>query len=391
MANALHPLLNVRPQWRALRSGADALGLQPRELLHAGPPLADPRRPPHTLASSVVITCLHEGWAASEAEAEGLLHRGALSLMPAQDRGCVTPLAALVSAGTPLFEVGDAAGNTLPCFAPVGALRGADTRMGWRDPALRARLQHRDSVVVPALSALVTQHRPLALWPLAAVGLAAGDDLHGSTAHANRALVEALWQRAAPQALTDDIEATPLFFLTLWMAACALMLRAAEGRAPATLVTRAGGNGERFAIALAGRPGQWTSCDAAPPSGPRLAGVAPDVAIEGAIGDSAVIDMLGLGGQRLARSPELMAAFRDHSIVVGDLTDTARLGLMQHAHPLLADGWPLGLDARDIVKHAQSPHVMLAMLARDGRAGLCGRGIYRPPLELFERALQDAA
>jgi hypothetical protein len=30
---------------------------------------------------------------------------------------------------------------------------------------------------------------------------------------------------------------------------------------------------------------------------------------------------------------------------------------------------------------------MLGMLASDGRHGLCGRGIYRPPLHLFEELL----
>lgn len=390
MTNALHPLLAVRPQLRALRTGADALGLGPHELLHAGPPLADPCRPPRTLASSVVMTCLHEGWAASEAEAEALLAAGALHLSPAQDRRCVTPLAAVVAAGTPLFEIGDAAGGGPACFAPVGAVRGADTRMGWRDPALPARLRHRDEMVAPQLREMIEKHGPLALWPLAAAGLAAGDDLHGSTAHANVALVDALRHRTASPELIEDIVATPLFFLTLWMAACALMLRAAEGTAPATLVTRAGGNGERFAIALAGRPGSWTACEAAPPTGPRLPAVAASVAIEGAIGDSAVIDMLGLGGQRLGRSPELLAAFRDHAGAVGETSTLPMPALLAQAHPLLADGWPLGLDARSVIECQQAPRVMLAMLARDGLAGLCGRGIYRPPLALFERALHDA-
>jgi hypothetical protein len=38
-----------------------------------------------------------------------------------------------------------------------------------------------------------------------------------------------------------------------------------------------------------------------------------------------------------------------------------------------------------------SPLVMLAMLAEDGRGGVVGRGIYQPPVELFERALRAGA
>jgi hypothetical protein len=383
-----HPLLSLRPQLRAIRSGADALGLGPRELLHAGPPLRDPCRPPHTLASSVVMTCLLEGWASTESEAEALLHQGALTLTPAQDRACVTPLAAVVSAGTPLFEVGDAAGPNA-CWAPVGAVRGADTRMGWRDATLPARLRHRDVVTAPALQALLQGSGPIDLWPLAVQGLAAGDDLHASTAHANQALVSLL-RAGATADLADDVAATPLFFLTLWMAASAWLLRSAERGGPATCVTRAGGNGERFAIALAASPAEWLAVDATPPTGPRLPGVNADLPIEGAIGDSAVIDMLGLGGQRLAQSPDLLAIFGQRPECNGGFQNGPSQRLMTAAHPLLPDHWPLALDAARVVEYQQTPRVMLAMLARDGRAGLCGRGIYRPPLSLFENALSNA-
>jgi hypothetical protein len=381
-------LTDATPQLGAIRTGAQALGLGQYELLHAGPPLADPCQPPQTLVSSVVMTCLHEGWAATEPEAEGLLRKGWLTLSPAQDRGCVTPLAAVVSASTPLFAVHDANRTGGPnCWAPVGAVRGADTRMGWRDPGLLARLRYRDDVVAPALQALIDRHGAVPLWPLAVAGLAQGDDLHGSTAHANVAWAEALRQRGAPAALVDDVLATPLFFLTLWMAAAACLLRAAEGCAPTSLVTRAGGNGQQFGVSLAGQAGRWTGCDAGPPAGPLLPQADPALAIEGAIGDSAVIDMLGLGGQRLGQSPSLLALFADQAQMATDLQQAPPQRLLIAPHPLLPDAWPLGLDAARVVALQQPPRVMLAMLARDGRAGLCGRGQYRPPVDLFQRAL----
>lgn len=371
MHDGLDALTAARPELVAVRTAAQALGLGLRELLHAGPPLADPCRPPHTLASSIVMTCLHEGWAADEAAAEALLHRGALRLSPAQDRGCVTPLAAVVAAGTPLLEVHDGQGGPLRSWAPLSAVRGADTRMGNRSPALLERLQHRDTVVVPALQQALAAHGPLPLWPLAVQGLMAGDDLHASTAHANQALVAALSARGAGT-LAEDVAATPLFFLTLWMAASALLLRLAEAGGPPGLITRGGGNGERFAIALAGRPGQWSWIDATPPVGPRLPGVADSVTIEGAVGDSAVIDLLGLGGQRLAAA-------------------TSEAIELCSPHPLLPNGWRLGLDVHQVLTQARSPQVRLAMLARDGRAGLCGRGVYCPPLVLFEQAVHGLA
>lgn len=385
VAEALQALIGVRPALHAIASARDAIGLPPRTLLHAGPPLRDPARPPAPLRSAIVATCLHEGWAEDAAEAEALLGTGALVLQPAQPHGCVTPLVGVISSGMPLFEVRDAAGGAVCVFAPVSAVRGGDTRMGGGDPALPARLRQRDDEIAPALARALRRTGPIALWPLAAHGMAQGDDLHSRTGAANEALAARL--RAGGEAeLAGHVAATPLFFLTLWMAATALILRAAEGGDRPTLVTRGGGNGERFGIALAGAPAEWICCEATPPRGPRLPHVAPDQAVLGAAGDSAVIDLLGLGGMRLAQAPEPMAVFAPF-IEAGELC--AASGLLLAPQPLLADRWPLGLDAHDIVRSGTAPIVMLAMLARDG-SGLIGRGLWRPPLALFERALSGA-
>jgi hypothetical protein len=383
---ALQALVGTRPALHGILSAREAIGLPPGTLLHAGPPLLDPTRPPAPLRSAIVATCLHEGWAGDDAEAQALLDAGALVLQPAQQQGCVTPLVAVISSRTPLFEVRDDGGGTRRQFAPVSAVRGSDARMGSRDASLPARLRQRDDEIAPALAGSLRRGGPIALWPLAAQGLAQGDDLHSRTAAANDALATQLRARDEPT-LADHVRATPLFFLTLWMAAAALILRSAEGGDQPTLVTRAGGNGERFGIALASAPAHWICCEATPPQGPRLAHVAPGTDVLGAAGDSAVIDLLGLGGMRLAHAPEPMAVFAPF-VAADDLR--AATGLLLAPQPVLADQWRLGLDARDVVGSGVAPIVMLAMLARDG-AGLVGRGVWRPPLALFERALSTTA
>src|SRR6185503_5679931 len=60
---ALQRMAAVRPQWTAVKSAREALGLEGRVLLHAGPPLQDPTRPPIPMLNSAVLSCLHEGWA----------------------------------------------------------------------------------------------------------------------------------------------------------------------------------------------------------------------------------------------------------------------------------------------------------------------------------------
>ncbi len=388
MASAIERLQAARPQLTGVRTAEEALGLAPLQLLHAGPPLRDPRSPPRTLASSIVVTCLHEGWAQDEAEAEHLLRDGKLTLMPAQAHACVTPLAAIVSPHTPLLEVRDAGGEGGAVYAPVSAVRGADTRMGMRDPALLSRLQGRDTVVAPALQQALAAG-PIALWPLALAGLAAGDDLHSRTAGANEALTSLLRTRGAGP-LADEIAATPLFFLTLWMAASALVLRAAEGADLPSLVTRAGGNGEQFGICLAARPQHWVCCTAEPPRGPMLAHIPAGTHLNGAVGDSAVIDMLGLGGQRLAFATEpreLVLAYLPASLAEVDGLERHARALLAAPHPLLPDAWPLGVDAARVAALGTAPLVMLAMLAEDGWTGFTGRGVYAPPAALFREAI----
>lgn len=378
---ALQHMVSLQPALTGVRTAAAALGLGPRELLHAGPPLRDPRRPPSVLLSSTVMAILHEGWADSEAEAEAMVATGQVTLGPAQPRGCVTPLACVVSPGMPLFVV-EADGRQM--HAPVSAVRGPDTRMGFRDAALADRLRLRDRYVAPGVRGVLAQHGALPLLPLAAHGLANGDDLHSRTAAANAMFAGWLRGHAASE-LAGDIDATPLFFLTLWMAASALMLRAVEGGDQPSLVTRAGGNGESFGIALAGAPQHWTSVEATPPQGRPMHDREPGP-ICPAIGDSAVIDMFGCGGLALAEAPEPLDAFagylpHDHA------SFPERLLCVRHG----ALGRHVGLDARKVVSEQCPPLVALAMLAADGGRGFAGRGLYRPPLALFERALASLA
>ncbi|HEY4069750.1 MAG TPA: DUF1116 domain-containing protein [Burkholderiaceae bacterium] len=386
MGSAIDAMLAVRPVLVGVEAARDALGLRARELLHAGPPFADPRHPPAALVSSIVMTCLHEGWARDEAQAEALLRRGALTLIPAQSRDCVTPLAAVVAPNTPLFRVRDAGNDGATLHAPVSVVRGADTRMGTRDGGLLARLAARDRETAPALRALLQRVGALDLWTPALHGLSHGDDLHSRTAAANEAFAAAVREHG-DAALAEAIAATPLFFLTPWMAAAALILRAGEGRDLPRLVSRAGGNGERFAIALAGAPERWIACAATPPQGPFIPSAPQGTPVLGAVGDSAVIDMLGLGGQRLAHAPEPFGLVQ--SRLDADHGERARR-LLLAPHPGLPQQWPIGVDVRRVVSQANPPFVMLAMIAADGKTGFLGRGGYRPPLDLFEEAARGA-
>src|SRR5256885_13597298 len=95
VSGALERMAAVRPQWMAVRDAQTALRLEGKVLLHAGPPLEDPTRPPTPMLNSAVLSCLHEGWARDAAEAERLVASGAVRLRPSSTRAGATPLGAL--------------------------------------------------------------------------------------------------------------------------------------------------------------------------------------------------------------------------------------------------------------------------------------------------------
>ncbi|HEY8429648.1 MAG TPA: DUF1116 domain-containing protein, partial [Sandaracinaceae bacterium] len=305
MSPGLHGFAAARPILTGLARATSVVSLEGRWLLHAGPPYAGRDEVPPPVIASAALAAIHEGWADTATEAEALVRSGAIRLEPAQAHRCVTPLAALIAPSTPLLVVEEPAGVVAPVFAPLGTTRGPDLRFGTRDEAILRRLARRDTDEAEAVASAL-EGAPIDLLEVARAGLEGGDDLHNRTTAATAALVSELRARArggggafGAERVFEAIEATPLYFLTFWMAAARLILSAAETDAPPSLVTRMAGNGNVFGLSLAGRPAEWTVVPADPPRGPYISQAGADARPTGAIGDSAVIDALGFGAQAL--------------------------------------------------------------------------------------------
>ncbi|MBS0337045.1 MAG: DUF1116 domain-containing protein [Proteobacteria bacterium] len=382
-ARALARILAVVPRWTAVSPASRAVGLPDRVLLHAGPPLPDPKSPPPPMLNSAVLACLHEGWAKDEGEAGRLISSGAVKLEPSATRRVSTPLVSMVSARTTLAVIEDAASGA-QWFAFLGTGGGAQMRFGARDRAILDRLAFRERELFPGFSDLLSE--PVDLLSVARSALTEGDDLHNRLSSATAVLHAVLGTRKAEtpaaQAALRTVQEAPLYFLNFWMPACALMLDAAAGVAGATLVTKLSANGQVTGIQLAGLPGQWFTAPAAPVAGPFMKGLAiPDPQFPPATGDSGIIDAFGLGGQVLRRAPSLLAAFEPW-LAKGD--EQRALAQLCGMHPVL--GVPVGLDAAAVARSGQSPLLSTGMVSADGR-GLLGRGICAMPLEPFRAAV----
>ncbi|HUQ75519.1 MAG TPA: DUF1116 domain-containing protein [Burkholderiales bacterium] len=377
-ARALARVAAVRPLWTAVRSAREALGLEGRVLVHAGPETLDAVSLPPPMRNAALLSCIHEGWASSPADAEALLP--SIKCEPSFKHSVATPLVAMVSPSTTVAEV---ASGSHRYFAFLGTGGGPQQRFGSRDPAILERLAFREKTLKAGFAELLDQ--PVDLLALARAAIREGDDLHNRLSSATTLLHALLSTRkadtpAAKAALQTIVDA-PLYFLNVWMPACQLMLRAAEGEKGSTLVTRVCANGRKVGIQIAGRPGQWFTADATPVQGPFMKGAPENPVHPPATGDSGVIDAFGLGGQALRHAPSLIAAFEPW---LNKDDDARARAILIGEHPILETSF--GIDAAAVVRTGRTPLLSTGMVSADGR-GLLGRGICAVPVTPFAAAV----
>ena len=383
-AQAIAAVLACQPRWTAVAPAREVLGLTGQVLLHAGPPLADPTRPPPPMFNAAVLACLHEGWATGEAAAEKLIASGAVRLEPGLRHRVSTPLVSLVGPGTivAVIESGPDA-SPLRWHGFLGTGGGAQMRFGARDHAILERLAFCERTLLPGFADLL-QDEPLDLLSIARSALTEGDDLHNRLSSATLVLHAVLTSRkpeenAAKAALGAILDA-PLYFLNLWMPACALMLDAAVNTPGSSLITRLAANGEVCGIQLAGLPKRWFTAPATEVRGPFMKGAPANPQFPPATGDSGIIDAIGLGGQALRRAPSLQAAFAPW---LGANDDVRALGMLIGLHPVL--GIEVGVDAAAVAISGLTPLLSTGMVSADGR-GLLGRGLCEMPKAPFIEA-----
>jgi hypothetical protein len=326
-------------------------------LLHAGPPFRGP--PPQPLIHAAIQALCFEGLAADAAAARDLLLQGRAQLQPAQDHGIVTPLAQVVSASMPLVAVRQ---QNHTRYAPIAEGAAPALRFGSADAECRRRLKEWGAWTLEAIAAGV-RREPLAIDELIRSAVAAGDECHARTAAATQALVSRLCSLTADAAAR--LRGNPAFVLTVFMAAAAAALATHD-----CVIEAIGGNGVDFGVRRRGEP-RWRYVPAEAPQGPRLTGLETAVPL-GAIGDSAVVDFCGLGGQALPAAPLLAAEW-------GEWLPADALARRE----ALIDPQNGIVDPARIVRAGVAPLINLAIIDRAGALGLIGRGFYAPPVDLF--------
>ena len=382
---ALDVMMDVCPIWSGLELARDVIPMAEQVILHAGPPLS-PNRMAKAVSNSVVMAMLFEGWAADVQQAQEMLRSGEVALRPAQDFGVVVPLASVLSPSMSVHVVTDRNNSDIRAFSTINGGMQHALRLGLSNDQV---LQHLRWLNGP-FSETLRKSIPVdgvPLIPLADHGLNQGDDCHGRTIAATAKLLDeikvGLSSYAGGESAIQYINESPPFFLNLWMASTKCMMSAAKDVAASSVITAIGGNGIDFGLQLSGLTGRWFTVPAAPPAAIYADGFSEQDAL-GAIGDSAVVDALGLGAMVVNLAPEQQKGLGP--VLPDDARDLPQRLLGRRHEAFEQSGILFGLPARRIIQLQTSLIISLGVIDVDGENGRVGGGIYRPPLAVFSQA-----
>jgi hypothetical protein len=392
-AEVLRRLDEGVPQLVEVRTARDVVpGFDGRTILHCGPPIdwgdvCDPLR--RSMRAAVVA----EGWASDVTTADGLLASGDVALASANEHSAVVPMATALGPSMPVWVVDNPLGDTR-AYAPIGQGPGDVAWFGRESDAAIARLVFLRETAGPCLARIVDDLGPVDVFGLAAQGVQMGDDVHMRTQATTNLMIRSMLPGIAS---LGDVEfarylaGNHLFFLTVAMAAAKSLTLWAEQVEGASIVTTMARNGTTYGVKLAGLD-RWFVTDS-PPVGDALyySGYGPEVAAPD-IGDSAVLELVGLGGPAAAGSPAV-AAF-----LGGTMADAARATReMQQICAAESSrfkiptmdfrGTPLGVDVRKVVETGLTPKVNTGILHASDGTGQIGAGVATAPLDGFREAL----
>jgi hypothetical protein len=400
-AESARRMTTARPYWVDVVPASQALGLGPRDFLHAGPPVtwADACGPMRGALAGAIV---YEGLADNVEEAERMAARGDISLAPCHAHATVGPMAGVVSASMPVSVLEDTEhGGRAYCTLNEGL--GKVLRYGAYSQEVIDRLRWMERVLGPILAQTLRKRGPVDVSSLIAQALQMGDECHNR----NRAATSLLLREITSDLLesgasTADVAAVyrfisgnDHFFLNLSMPAGKVSADAARDIPGSTMVVAMARNGTDFGIQVSGAGDEWFTAPAPVVNGLFLPGFGPEDANPD-IGDSTITETSGIGGFAMAAAPAIVR------FVGGDVADALQNTLQMYEitlteHPLYQvpvlgfRGTPAGIDATLVARTGIVPVVNTGIAGREPGIGQVGAGLVTPPVSVFADAVRALA
>ena len=373
--------------------------LEAHVVLHAGPPV-EWQSMCGPLQGAVLGACRYEGWARTDREARGLAEAGKLNFHPNHHYNAVGPMTGIITESMPVFVVKNwESGNRAFCTINEGL--GKVMRFGANDRSVIARLRWLERDFGPLLREVLRAEGPIPLRPIMAQALAMGDEMHQRNVAATAIFARKVLPTVAAQPIRKPalvravrfLTGNDQFFLNLAMAAGKASMDPARDVEGSTLVACMSRNGTDFGIRVSGLGDRWFTAPVEMPRGLYFPGYRPEDANPD-IGDSAIIETLGVGGFAMAAAPAVVGF-----VGAGEVEDAFRhtremdrITIGNHpAFPIPAmnfEGTPTGIDVCRVVETGIRPVINTGIAHRDAGVGQVGAGIAHPPMRCFTEAFE---
>ncbi len=399
---ALAIIQAAKPVLKGMGLARDLIpGMEENLILHAGPPvnwnqMCGPMR------GAVIGALIYEGRAREAGEAETLAASGRIRFAPCHEHNAVGPMAGIISASMPVFEIkNETYGNS--AYATQNEGLGKVLRYGAFSEEVIQRLQWMDKVLYPVLQRAIASLGGIDLQSIIAQALHMGDEVHNR----NRAGTSLLIRKLAPAllktsrnteetaAVLDFINCNDHFFLNLSMPSCKAALDPARNIPNSSLAVVMARNGTEFGIQLSGTGDKWFTGPALVPDALYFPGYTKEDANPD-IGDSAITETGGLGGFAIAAAPAIVqfvggkaADALNYTISMYDICHGESNSYQIPA--LDFRGTPLGIDVVKVVEKNLLPIIDTGVAHKDPGIGQVGAGVVNAPAEPFVKAFQALA
>ena len=396
---AVERLMSVQPVLTDIDTALNVLpGMTPNTILHSGPPITW-RRMCDPMKRAVKGALILEGLAKDDKSAEKLMKSKKITLSPNHYHGTVGPMTGIISASMPVIVTKDMTyGNT--SYSTFNEGGGKVLWFGAVEEETIDKLRFIRDEFAPVMKKVIKKTGGVPIWSVLAQGIQMGDECHNRHAASTNIFLKSIVEPLFSLNISKErafkvykfIAGNSHFFLNITMTACKLAMVAASDIENSTIVTAMSRNGTDFGIRVSGLGDKWFIApsplllDALYNPGYGLDDGAPD------IGDSSIIETMGLGGFAIAAAPSMASfaggGFQDSVNITKQMglittTKNSKFGIPS----LDFEGTPTGIDIRKVVETEILPSINSAVVHKSTGVGQIGAGIVHAPYECFRSAV----
>ncbi|MCL2069281.1 MAG: DUF1116 domain-containing protein, partial [Oscillospiraceae bacterium] len=311
--NAMELLIGSELHWVGMRRAIEVVpGMKKNYILHSGPPITWER-----MGSLQRIGCvggaLHEGLAKTREEALAMLEAGEIEVKSSYDFDSIGAGAGIVTASMIVNICENSKSGFRGYCAPFEGRDGLSL-WGVYNEKVEANLQVIENVFAPAVNRVLETQGPVNVSGIIARALQMNDELHSRQTAASLMLLSEL----APKLLASDIDsesvktvidmlvASERWFHPLTMSSAMANLKGIQGLDHCTLVTMCCLNGVKNGVKFADTGAQWFFAEAPRFHGQYFSSEWTDEDACLHMGDSTVVEVVGLGGFAAAAGPVVL-------------------------------------------------------------------------------------